>query len=132
MVTGNSRPPAVPGFRATDLEAERGSVTAEYAVLLPVIILCIALVLGASAVGIERIRVEEAARVAARMVARGDDAGAVARAVAKVSGPGTDLTSNSTAEFVEVTLSVRSVVPVLGWVLPEHRVTAYTVAENYD
>ncbi len=132
MMTGIPASQSAPEPRPTNVEAERGSVTAEYAVLLPVIILCIALVLGASAVGIERIRVEEAARVAARMVARGDDAGAVSNAVAKVSVPGTAFSSSRGAEFVEVTLTARSAVPVVGWVLPEHRVSAYTVAENHD
>ena len=132
MMTGTIRQQPKPGARSPYPEAERGSVTAEYAVLLPVIILCIALVLGASGVGIERIQVEEAARVAARMVARGDDSAAVTHAVTKVSVPGTQVATSHGSEFVEVTLTARSVVPVLGWVLPEHRVSAHTVAEHHE
>lgn len=112
--------------------AERGSVTAEYAVLLPVIVLCLALILGASSVGIERIRAEEAARVAARMIARGDDQDQAAAAAQKVFGGSISISTDTAAEFVQVSVRADSMVPLLGWVLPAHQVQAYTVAEHHD
>jgi hypothetical protein len=57
-------------------------VTAEFAVALPAVLLCLALCLGAVQVAVQQIRLSDAAAVAARMLGRGDDPAAV------VSGSG--------------------------------------------
>ena len=64
---------------------EEGSVTAEFALGLPAVLLVLmALLAGVQAVGI-RAEVQEAARSAAREAARGADSGDVAAAVHRVS-----------------------------------------------
>lgn len=62
----------------------RGAVTAELAVGLPAVVLLLAAVLTGVAAGVTQLRVEEAARAAAREVMRGDsaEAEAVARRIA--------------------------------------------------
>jgi hypothetical protein len=48
-------------------------VTAEFAVALPAVLLCLALCLGAVRVAVQQVRLSDAAAVAARMLGRGDD-----------------------------------------------------------
>src|SRR5690348_3913747 len=63
--------------------AERGTVTAELAVVLPAVLLVLAGCLGALRLGVEQARIDAAAAVVARSVARGDPTGtAVARGTA--------------------------------------------------
>jgi len=62
---------------------DRGSVTAEFAIVLPVLVLLIAFGVGALAATSARVRLEDAAADAARLVARGDDRGAAAEAVTR-------------------------------------------------
>jgi len=80
-------------------------VTAELAVCLPVLVLLLAVALGTVSVASARIRVADVAREAARLAARGDDAG-VAHLEADVA-PGihvglrrsiTDVTATATAK----------------------------------
>lgn len=62
---------------------ERGTVTAELAVVLPAVLLVLAGCLGALRVGVEQARMDAAASVVARSIARGDPGGtAVARGAA--------------------------------------------------
>jgi len=86
-------------------------VTAELAVCLPVLVLLLAVALGTVSVASARVRVADVAREAARLAARGDDAG-VAHLEADVA-PGihvglrrsiTDVTATATAK---VTILVR-------------------------
>ena len=113
-----------------NIRAEQGSVTAEYAVLLPIIVLFLALILGTAGLGVERIRVEDAARVSARMMARGDGAPAVHAAVQQITGKPAAVSQSGAADMIGVTVTVASGIPVLGWVLPDHSVTAYVAAES--
>ncbi|TFC86800.1 hypothetical protein E3T24_06170 [Cryobacterium sp. TmT2-59] len=86
---------------------ERGSVTAEFATVVPAVLLVLACCLGAVQVVGQQVRLTDAAAGAARSLARGDStdraAGLVDRAV-----PGTSLTSERRGEFVCVRLSVPS------------------------
>jgi len=65
-------PSSAPGpskIRSADpSDAEHGAVTAEFAVVLPGVTLVLALCLGAVATGAAQVRLEDAARVAARRV----------------------------------------------------------------
>ncbi|RWZ68453.1 hypothetical protein ELQ92_04360 [Labedella populi] len=51
---------------------DRGSVTAEFAVTLPAVLLVLVVCVGAASVSVQRIEVEGAAAAAARVLARGD------------------------------------------------------------
>jgi O-acetyl-ADP-ribose deacetylase (regulator of RNase III) len=55
-------------------------------VAIPAVILLLGLLLAAVSAGVAQIRVEEAARSAARTLARGDDPDAVAREVRRIAG----------------------------------------------
>ena len=62
----------------------RGSVTAEFAVALPAVIVLLGVLLSAGTAAVCQIRTEEAARAAARTIARGEGPAAVAAEVASV------------------------------------------------
>jgi hypothetical protein len=56
---------------------ERGMVTAEFAVVLPAVVIVLALSLGAMGLALDQIRCVDAARAGARAASRGDSYGAV-------------------------------------------------------
>jgi hypothetical protein len=65
-------------------------VTAEFAVALPAVLLCLALCLGAVQVAVQQVRLSDAAAVAARLLGRGDDPGAVVSRSGATSYASTD------------------------------------------
>ncbi|MEX3610419.1 TadE family type IV pilus minor pilin [Rothia sp. LK2588] len=77
--------------------AERGAVTAEFAVALPAVVLVLALLLSSAACGIVQVRLEESARLAARAMARGDDPARV-QAIAHEVSPEAVVQTGSRAE----------------------------------
>ena len=65
------------------VQDDRGSVTAEFAIVLPVLVLLIAFGIGALGATSARVRLEDAAADAARLVARGDDPLAARHAIVR-------------------------------------------------
>ncbi|GAA2741703.1 hypothetical protein GCM10009868_08740 [Terrabacter aerolatus] len=84
-------------------------VTAELAVAIPSVVLVLALCLGAARAAVDQIRCIDAARVASRAAARGDDPARV-RALAAASAPAgaTVQVSGVAGGGVRVTVSVRT------------------------
>lgn len=93
--------------------ADRGAVTAEFAVALPAIVLVLAAGLTGIAAGVTQLRLEEAARAAAREVMRADNSAAQA-AASRLAGPSAQLVLS--AEGPWITVEVRSPLsfPLLG------------------
>lgn len=82
-------------FRAES--TQRGSVTVEFAIMLPAMVLLLALIAAVGAVTLEQVRVVEAARQAARLTALGySTAEIVERALSGLSGA--QLETTETAE----------------------------------
>jgi Flp pilus assembly protein TadG len=103
---------------------DRGTVTAELATCLPVLVLLLGVVLSAVSVAGTRVRVQDAAREAARAAARGDDA--AARALAQQYAPGVAVSVSTSNEQVSVVARVRAHV-LASW-LPAVTVTERAVA----
>jgi TadE-like protein len=98
----------------------RGSVTAEFALLLPSVVLLIGLVLGAATAGVAQVRCIDAARSAARLAARHESSAAVLAAarsaaptgaVVRVSGGGS---ATGRGGLVRVVVSARVSLPLPG------------------
>lgn len=83
---------------------ERGSSTAEFAVILPALVFVLGLVLGAAAVGMVQLRLEESARLGARAAARGDTAQTVQNIVQEVQ-PGASSSVSLEGTYTRVTVS---------------------------
>lgn len=82
--------------------SERGTVTAEFAVVLPALVLVLILVVGAGAIGLAQVRVYEAARAGAREAARGEPARDIEKAAKKKAGPGSVVTVSQGKAFAKV------------------------------
>ena len=65
---------------------EKGAAAAEFAVVLPAIVLVVLFGVGALATGARHVRLQDAVADAARVVARGDDPGRAHALVAEVGG----------------------------------------------
>ncbi len=67
-------------------QGDRGSVTAEFAVVVPAVLLVVALSAGTLSATSRLVRLEQAAAQSARLVARGEDAGRAADVVTAIAG----------------------------------------------
>lgn len=89
---------------ATQRHHEAGSVTAEFAVALPAVILVLAGCLGSVQVASQQVRLSDAAADAARTLARGDPVTIAAARVNRVAGAA-EMTTSAEGEFICVELS---------------------------
>ncbi len=83
--------------------SERGGVTAETALALPALAVVAAAIIGLGQVGVAQLRCVDAARVAARLAARGEPAGAVHQRAAAAAPAGASV---RVATGAEVTVAV--------------------------
>jgi Flp pilus assembly protein TadG len=90
-------------FRA--LRADGGSVTMEFVTVLPAVLVIVAAVLGGFQLIVQQMRVADAASSAARLLGRGDDAGAT-ETVTRLLGDDAVLSSNAEGRFVCATVTV--------------------------
>ncbi|MFF1633505.1 TadE family type IV pilus minor pilin [Leifsonia sp. NPDC058248] len=90
------------------LRDERGSVTAEFAVVLPAVLVCLGLCMGAIQAVAQQVRLTDAAAVAARALGRGDDADGI------VSRSGAAIETERTGGLLCVRLTAASSVAGLG------------------
>jgi len=88
--------------------ADRGSVTVEAAVALASLVVVVAACLGGIGCMIGQVRCADAAREAARLAGRGDEAGATG-AVAALAPDGADLTLGGSDDLVTATVTVGAV-----------------------
>jgi len=86
---------------------DRGSVTAEFATVVPAVLLVLALCLGAVQISGQQVRLTGAAAAAARSLARGDGEDRVAGLVARLVGPAA-ISTQRQGDFVCVRLSAPS------------------------
>lgn len=91
--------------RARVLTGDRGAVTAEYAVLLPVAVLMLVAVLLAGAAAVQQVRNQDAAASAARVLARGDGEDAARASAARMAGDGADVRLDTVDSWATVTVT---------------------------
>ena len=109
---------------------DRGMVTAELAVAVPVVVVVLALGLSAIRLGIDEVRCVDAARLAARALARGDSEGS-ARALAVTAGPaGAAVVVASTGAEVSATVSASR--DLAGWRMVTVRGSATAAKERRE
>ena len=91
-------------------------VTAEFAVVLPAVVLVLALSLGAMGLALDQIRCVDAARAGARAASRGDSHAAVTLVASRAAPPQSMVSMTSSGDLVRV--SVVSRPRVVGGLLP--------------
>ena len=117
----------------TGKNSESGMATAEFAVVLPAVVLVLALSLGALGLAWDQIRCVDAARAGARAASRGDSKGAVLMVASRAAPSGALVTVDSSGELVRVTVESRprvaaSLLP--GWLRASSTVSAAREQEN--
>ena len=87
---------------------DRGAATAEFAMLMPALVLLIALITGAGTIGLSQLRAHDAARAAAREAARGEPERTVRHEATEKAGDGSTVAVRHEGGYttVEVTLPV--------------------------
>lgn len=110
---------------------DRGMVTAELAVGLPALLAVVTIGLSALAMVTDEVRCVDAARVGARLLARGEAVGDVRRELARQSPPGARVVMAVEGERVRVEVSAEPprVVRLLGVTARPHAV-AHAVVES--
>lgn len=94
---------------------ERGSVTAEAAMVLPLVAAFSLVLVWMVSLGVAQVRAVDAARDAARALARGEDQPAAAAAARRTAPDGADVTFAESSDYVTVTVTIRAVAP--DWLL---------------
>ncbi|MGI8578407.1 MAG: TadE family type IV pilus minor pilin [Nocardioidaceae bacterium] len=94
---------------------DTGMVTAEAAVVLPIIAAFALLLVWLLSVGIAQVRVVDAARDAARALARGDDSSMALAAARRTAPAGSQIMVGRAGGFVTVTVSLHATAP--SWLL---------------
>ena len=97
-------------------EGDLGMATAEFAVVLPAIVLVLAMSLGALGLAWDEVRCVDAARAGARAAARGDSSEAVTRVAARAAPSRAQVSMVSSGILVRV--SVVSRPPLAGRLFP--------------
>jgi hypothetical protein len=89
------------------MRGDRGSVSAEFAAALPAVVLLLGLALGSLTVGAHSVRLQDAAGLAARALARGE-AQSAAQTMAGALAPGAQLARTDRSRLVCVQLTARA------------------------
>ncbi len=105
--------------------SDRGSVTAEYAVLLPGAAVVLAGALLAGAATLQQIRLEEAAAATVRELARGESDARAVDTARRVAGDGARLSSSRRTGWVTVTVAHAPPGPLDWWGGWQLRATAH-------
>ncbi|WP_274542930.1 TadE family type IV pilus minor pilin [Rothia uropygialis] len=89
-------------------DGESGTITAEFAVVMPVVIILVAFVLGAGAVGARAIKVEEAARMSARSAARGESWEETSHVARSIAGDDARIDIKRSGQDIDISVSARA------------------------
>ena len=105
-----------------------GSVTAEFAVILPVVVLIIAMLINVIVMGMHQSKLHQAASAAARQLARGEEQGAIGMSVSNMTSTQTQVSTSVSGQWATVELS--SPVPGPLGLIPSIELTAEAKAPN--
>ncbi len=94
------------------ITCDRGAATAEFAMVLPALVLLLALFAGAATVGMTQLRAYDAARAAAREAARGEPQHSVISEAEKRAGAGSKATIRTEGGYTEVAVVIGLPQPV--------------------
>ena len=87
-------------------DRDAGTATAEFAVVMPAVVLLIVLLTGAAAVGFSQLRAFDAARSAAREIARGEPRAAVVSEAKKHAGESSSVRVRADGGYSVVTVTI--------------------------
>ena len=88
--------------RSSRLRDDRGSATAETAIVLPVVVVMVVVVLLTGAGLASQLRLESAARGAVRELARGEETAVAVEVAERIGGEGTAVSVSGSGQWVRV------------------------------
>lgn len=94
------------GTSADEVRSDEGAAAAEFAAVMPAVVLLIVVLAGAAAIGLTQLRAHEAARSAARELARGEPESAVVEEAHKHAGKHSRIAIGSDGGYSTVTVSI--------------------------
>lgn len=86
---------------------DEGTATAEFAVVMPAVVFLLVVLTGAAAIGFTQLRAFDAARSAAREIARGEPPAAVIAEAKKHAGEASDVVISREGGYSTVRVSIR-------------------------
>lgn len=101
-----SRETSAEKVRTDEFRADEGAAAAEFAAVMPAVVLLIVILAGAAAIGLAQLRAHEAARSAARELARGEPESAVIEEAHKHAGEHSRITIGSDGGYSTVTVTI--------------------------
>lgn len=113
---------------ARNADSERGSVTAEFALGLPAVMLVLLLVIGMAMHGASRVALEDGARAAARELARGESAETAEQTARSAAGDEVAVVISAEGQYTRVVLT--RPVRVLGLIQLDTELTAEASART--
>ncbi len=108
-------------------KGEAGMITAEFAAVLPAVVLMLGVLLNTVAIGIDQIRCVDAARAVARAVARGEPTAAAKHLAARSAPDGAQLTVGTRGDRVHARVEADVPGP-FGWLMDGRDLGATAVA----
>ena len=114
----------------TEQRGEDGAVTAETAMVIPVLVLLAAALAWMVALGVTQVRAVDAARETARALARGEDETTSTGLGLRIAPGGARISVVQDADTVVVTVRAEIGPPGLFGLVPGHQVKAEAVAER--
>lgn len=106
----------------------QGSVTAEFAVILPVVVVVIAMVINVIVMGMHQSKLHQAASSAARQLARGESSHSIQTTVATMTSTNTHIATSVSEQWA--TIELTSSVPGPLGLIPTLELTAEAKAPN--
>ncbi|MCQ9368617.1 pilus assembly protein [Brevibacterium sp. 50QC2O2] len=86
--------------------SDRGAAAAEFAMIMPAIVLIILMVLGTATIGLTQLQAYEAARAGAREAARGEASSAVTKAAQAKAGSSAAVKITRDGEYTRVSVEI--------------------------
>ncbi len=109
------------------LKTEAGMITAEFAAVLPAVVLVLGVLLNTVAIGIDQIRCVDAARAVARAAARGESPAAAERVGARSAPDGARVTVGTDGDRVRARVEAGVPGP-FGWLMDGRELGSTAVA----
>lgn len=112
--------------------SRRGSVTAEFAVVLPAVTALLALLLLGAGAGVLQLRLEEGARAGARALARGESTAQAAAIARNLSGGAATVSADLAGGYATVTVTARVTGPLAAMMPWQQSARAIARMEIYE
>lgn len=104
---------------------DSGQATVEFALLLPLFVACIGALVATTALALSSLRLDDTARMAARVASTSNDPEDAVRALTTKTGVDSRVTLDDQRQFLTVYMAQRIRLPLIGLPIPVVRITSH-------